>query len=149
NLEQSSDIAPLVPGRPGLAGRVTSFLYRAAGETEQIYTFLRLQAAAEPGDVPLRWGAEMLFVFAAEVRRIFVAHADRGGRGVQILAEHQAACFLEPYLFLELQWAHRRDRLEVMVEARDAHPEFARNIVNFKRLIEVFAETPDRLGYEA
>src|SRR4029434_5916 len=52
-------------------------------------------------------------------------------------------------LFLELQRAHSGDRLEVMMKAGDAHPEFARYIVNLKRLIEVFAQSPDRPGYAA
>ena len=41
------------------------------------------------------------------------------------LPEHQAAGFLQPQLLLELQRAHRGDFLEVLVEARDAHPELA------------------------
>ena len=46
------------------------------------YAFLKFKVAAEPGDVPLRRGTKMFLVFAAEVRRVFVAHADGRARGV-------------------------------------------------------------------
>ncbi len=87
----------------------------------------------------MRRSAENLFTVAAEVGRIFIADAESGARGVQVFAEHESACFLESYLFLKLQGAHRRDGLEVMVKARNAHSELSRDVFNFKRLVEVFA----------
>jgi hypothetical protein len=89
------------------------------------------KATAQPRNVALWWRAELLLVIAAEVGRIFVAHTESGARRVQVFAEHQTACFLESYLFLELQRAHRRDRLEVMMKARNAHSKLARDVFNF------------------
>jgi hypothetical protein len=66
-----------------------------------------------------------------------------GTGGIQVLAEHDAPGLLETELFLELQGAHRRDRLEVVVKARDAHPEIARQGVDPQRLVEVTAEPLD------
>jgi pimeloyl-ACP methyl ester carboxylesterase len=109
-------------------------------------SFLKLKVAAKLCDVTLRRSAEKLFVIAAKVRWVFIAHAESGARRVQVFTEHQTACFLKSYLFLKLQKAHRRDGLEVMVKARNAHPEFARCLFNFKRLIEVFTQMPDCLG---
>ena len=36
-----------------------------------------------------------------------------------------------------------------MMEAGNAHSEFARNIIDSERLVKVFAQTPDRLGNAA
>ena len=71
----------------------------------------------EPGNVPLGWRSEKLFVLAAKVRWVFVAHTEPGTCRVQVFAQHQTASFLQSYLFLKLQWAHRRHGLEVMMEA--------------------------------
>src|SRR6185295_13852249 len=65
--------------------------------------------------------AEEPLVLAAEVRGVVVAHPVPGARGVEPLAQHEAARFLEPQLLLKLERAHRRDGLEVIVEAREAH----------------------------
>jgi len=43
----------------------------------------------------------------------------------------------------QLLLAHRRDRLEVVVKARDAHPELPRQAVDPQRLVEVPAEPLD------
>ena len=48
----------------------------------------------------------------------------------------------ETQLLLELQGAHRRDCPEVVVEARDAHPEFPGDLFDPKRPVEVVAEAP-------
>jgi hypothetical protein len=86
------------------------------------------------------WGrAELLLVIAAKVRRVFVAAAESSACSVQVFAEHQAACFLKSYLFLKLQGAHGRGRFEVMVKSQNAHSELARDVFNFKGLVEVFA----------
>ena len=56
---------------------------------------------------------------------------------------------MESYLFLKLQRAHRRDGLEVMMEAGNAHAEFACDIINSERLVKVFAELFDCLRNSA
>src|SRR3712207_2274124 len=75
-------------------------------------------------DIAQRRRAEEPLVLAAEVRGVVVAHAVAGARRVEALTEHQPAGLLQPQLLLELQRAHRGDLLEVVVEARGAHPEF-------------------------
>lgn len=50
---------------------------------------LVLEAAAQLRNVALWRGAEELLVVAAEVRRVFVAHAMARARRVKVLAEHQ------------------------------------------------------------
>jgi hypothetical protein len=74
------------------------------------------------------------------VRGVAVAHAVAGARGVEILTEHKTAGLLQSLLLLELQGAHRGDRLEVVVESRDAHPELSRDVLDPKRPVEVFAK---------
>src|SRR5688572_28659058 len=53
------------------------------------------------------------------------------------------AGLLQPQPLLELQGAHRGDRSEVMVEARDAHPRFPRYVLDPQRPVEVFAQSLD------
>src|SRR6266508_2298715 len=90
--------------------------------------------------------AEEPLVLAGEVRGVAVPHAVAGACGIQPLAEHETAGLLEPQLLLELQGAHRGERPEVVVEARDAHPEHARDVLDSQRLVEVFPEPLDGLG---
>jgi hypothetical protein len=105
---------------------------------------LRSLAMSRCGGAP-----KSFFVVAAKVLRVCIAHTEPGARRVQVFAEHQTACFLESYLFLKLQRAHHCDALEMMVEARNAHAWFTRGLFDFKRLIEVCAQTPDRPGEAA
>jgi hypothetical protein len=98
---------------------------------------------AQPFHVPQRRLSELPLVLPAELRGVVVAHPEAGAGGVQVLAEQDAPCLLEPELFLELQGAHRRDRLEVVVKTRDAHPELPRQAVDPQRLVEVPAEPLD------
>jgi hypothetical protein len=104
-----------------------------------------LKIAAKPGDVTLLRGAEKLFVLVAKGQWVFIAHTEPGARYVQVFTEHHTARFLEPDLFMKLQRAYRRDGLEVMIEAGNAHSEFARDILHSERLVEMFAEIFDRL----
>src|SRR5918999_2371230 len=50
------------------------------------------------------------------------------------------AGLLEAHPLLELQRAHRGHRLEVVVEARDAHPELPGDVFDPERPVEVFPE---------
>jgi hypothetical protein len=90
--------------------------------------------------------AEEPLVLAGEVRGVAVPHVVAGACGVEALAEHQTAGFLEPQLLLELQRAHRGEHPKVVVEVRDAHPELARDVLDSQRLVEVFAKPLDGLG---
>ena len=71
--------------------RDARFCYRQPA----IYAFLKFKVAAQLGDVTLRRSAEKLFVLAAKVRWVFIAHTEPGARCVQVFAEHQTTCFLE------------------------------------------------------
>src|SRR5438445_279816 len=82
-----------------------------------------------PGNIAHRRGAEEPLIFAGKVRGIVIPDAGAGARRIKVLAEHQPAGLLEPQLLLELPRAHRRDRLEVVVEARHAHPHRLRELL--------------------
>src|SRR5919107_2571929 len=82
--------------------------------------------------------AEESLVVAGEVRDVAVAYAVAGARGVEVLAEHEASGLLEAHPLLELQRAHRGDRLEVVVKARHAHPELPGDVFDPERPVEVF-----------
>jgi hypothetical protein len=60
-----------------------------------------------------------------------------GARGVEILGQHEMAGLPEPQLLLELQGAHRGNRPEVVVEARDAHPDLPGDVFDPERPVEV------------
>src|SRR4051794_375287 len=89
--------------------------------------------------------SEQPLVLPAELRGVVVADAVAGAGGVEVLAEEEAAGFLEAELLLELQGAHRRHRLEMVVESRDAHPELPRQPLDAQRLVEIPAQPFDGL----
>jgi hypothetical protein len=68
---------------------------------------------------------------------------------IEVFAQHQTARLLEPQLLLELQGAHRRNGLEVMMQTRDAHSQFACEALDTKWLVEVLTKSLDRSGDEA
>jgi hypothetical protein len=94
----------------------------------------------QPFGVAHRRRSEEPLVVAGEVRGVAVAHAEAGTRGVQVLAEHEASGRLEAHPLLELQGAHRGDRIEVVVEARDAHPRLPRYVFDSEWPVEVLAQ---------
>src|SRR5262245_59633471 len=71
--------------------------------------------------------AEKPLVLATEVRGVAVPYAVSSTCGIETLAEHEPARFLEPQLLLKLDGTHRGDRSKVVVEARNAHSQLARN----------------------
>jgi len=92
------------------------------------------------------WLAKELFILAVEVRGIIIAYSVARACRIQALPEHQAAGFLQPQLLLELQRAHCGQRPEVMVEARNAHPELARDLLDPQLLVEVSPEPVEGRG---
>ena len=100
--------------------------------------------ALQPLDVTHGRLAKRLLVHPAEVRPIVVAHAVSGGRGIGIAGEEESPGLLQAELPLELQRAHRGDGLEVMVEARDAHPDLPGEAGHVDRLVVVLANAFDR-----
>lgn len=87
------------------------------------------KVAAQPRDVAVRRGTEQLFILTAKIRRVFITDAGTGACHVQSFAEHQAARFLKPDLFLKLQMDDRRDALEMVLKAENAHAELARCLI--------------------
>src|SRR5215207_6797967 len=75
----------------------------------------------EPLYIAHRWDTKDAFVLPIEVGGIVVS--DPKGRicRVKVFAQHQTAGLLQAQLFLELQRTHGCHRLEVMMEAGDAH----------------------------
>ena len=61
------------------------------------------RVSPQPFHVAYRWCTEEPLVIAGEVRGVVVAHAIAGTRGVEVVAEHEAAGLLQPQLLLELQ----------------------------------------------
>src|SRR5215204_2629855 len=102
----------------------------------------------QPFHVAHRRCAEEPLVLPVEVRSVRVAHAVAGACGIEILTEHETAGLLEPHLLLELQGTHRGERLEVVVESRDAHPELSRHVLDPQRPVEVFAQPLEGPGDE-
>src|SRR5712692_1547429 len=90
------------------------------------------------------WDAEEAFVLPIEVGGVVVPHAIGSTCRVEVFAQHQTAGLLEPQPLLELQGAHRRDSLEVVVQTRDAHVEFLCELLDAQRLVEVLTEPLDR-----
>jgi hypothetical protein len=71
---------------------------------------------AQPFDVAHGRRAEEPLVLAGEVRGVAVAHAVAGAGGIPSFAQHELPRLLQPQVLLELQWAQRGKRSEVMVE---------------------------------
>jgi hypothetical protein len=96
----------------------------AQGAIKEIVQIQKTLERAEGGGQPRLAGglSEQPLVLAAELRGVLVAHPVAGTGGIQVLAEHQAPGLLEPELLLELQRAHRRDRLEVVVKIGGSDP---------------------------
>src|SRR6266540_6455882 len=82
-----------------------------------------------PGNIAHWRCAEEPLILAGKVRGIVIPDARAGTRRIKVLAEHQPAGLLQPQLLLELPRAHRRDRLEVIVEARHTHPHCLRELL--------------------
>jgi hypothetical protein len=95
---------------------------------------------SQPFHVAHRWQAEEALVFSVEVRGVVVTDTvGRAGR-VKALPKHEAAGFLKSQSLLELQGTHGRNRLEVVMEPRYAHPKFACDVIDTKRLIKILME---------
>src|SRR5882724_11979150 len=60
-------------------------------------------------------------VFAAELRRAFVADTMPGGGAFDSVGKHQPPRFVQPQMLLVLQRGHRSDRLEAVMQRRRTH----------------------------
>jgi len=81
------------------------------------------------------------------MRRVVVADPEPGSRRVALAGEEQPPRLLHPELFLELDRAHRSHRLELVLQARHAHPEATRERVHAERLVVRVADEPYRLRH--
>ena len=85
-------------------------------------------------------------IFARELRRAAVTYAEAHA-GYVLAAHHQTrACFLQPYLFLILQGAHRRRRPKMPMERCWAHRYALRKVFNSNGFCVVFADPPGSVG---
>jgi alkylhydroperoxidase/carboxymuconolactone decarboxylase family protein YurZ len=73
------------------------------------------------------------------VRGVVIAYTVPRARGVEVLTQHETASFLKAKMLLELQGSHGGDGLELVMEARGAHPQLPCEVVNPERLVEVVA----------
>ena len=105
-----------------------------------------LRRIPQPLYVAHRGDAKEAFVLPIEVGGVVVPHAIGRTRRVEVFAQHQTAGLLQPQALLELQGAHRRDGLEVVMEPRDAHAQLVREALDAQWLVEVPAELPDCSG---
>src|SRR5205823_158092 len=128
---RTSRAGPCLSYQAAFIGRLLLLLSGSGSETGGLSPRRR----AQPLHVPHGRLAEQPLVLAAELRGVVVAHPQAGAGGIQVLAQQEAPRLLEPELLLELQGAHRRDRLELVVKARDAHPHLPRQALDRERLV--------------
>jgi hypothetical protein len=66
-----------------------------AGKLKSSYPY-QARRGAQAGYVARRRFSKVAPIFASELRRAFVTHAEGGGRGVDVIDQHQAARVLKP-----------------------------------------------------
>jgi hypothetical protein len=86
------------------------------------------------------------FVLSIEVGSVLIPDAIGCTGRIQVFREHQTTGLLKSQPLLELQGAHRGDGLEVMVEARNAHPQLVREVLDVQWLVEVLAQSGNGSG---
>ena len=80
----SSILPPATINRLRTAGWRLPFSYGAV--TAVLYLQSNFQVVSQCRDVPLRWGAELFFVVAAEVSGVLVANTETGAGRVEVFA---------------------------------------------------------------
>ena len=73
---------------------------------------------------------EKAFVLAIEVGGVLVADAIGSYFSIDIFTQHQTAGLLQSQPLLELRGAQRRDGFEVVLQPRDAHAQFSRQLLD-------------------
>src|SRR5689334_20572128 len=86
------------------------------------------------------------FVVSIEVGGVLIPDAKGSTGRIQIFPQHQTTGLLKSQPLLELHGAHRGDGLEVMVEARNAHAQLVREILDVQWLVEVTAQSGNGSG---
>jgi hypothetical protein len=74
--------------------------------------------------------AKEAFVIPNEGRGVLKTHAKTGTGCIHLIAQHQAARFLEPEVFLNLHRAHRLRGFELVLQSRNAHPHLPGEILD-------------------
>ena len=97
-------------------------------------------------DIPHRWLAEESAVLPIELACTFIADLEGGTRGIQTVIQHALSGDMQSKLLLILEWAHRGERAELMVQRRYAHPRHGREFLNAQRFGVVHPQPLDRLG---
>ena len=88
----------------------------------------------------------MAFVLPSEVGGVLVPHAIGGTCRVKVFAQYQTAGELSPQPLLKLQGTHHRDGFEVVMQPRDAHAQFSRELLDGKWLVKVLTEPSNSSG---
>src|SRR6266545_5690425 len=101
---------------------------------------------SQPLDVAHGRLTEEPLVLPAELRRIVVADPVSSGRGVEVAGNEESPGLLQPQLLLELQRAHRGDRLEVVVQPGSTHSELSGETGDAERLVVALADQLDDPG---
>src|ERR1700733_15073934 len=81
----------------------------------------RYTRVAQARDFRARRRAKQAPVFAAELRRTLVADAMASGGALDTLGEYQPPRFMPAQMLLVLQWRHRGDRFEAVMQCRCTH----------------------------
>src|SRR3990167_2464721 len=89
---------------------------------------------------------EQAAVFAAELRRAFIADPVTCRGGFQAFAEHQAPRFLQAQLLLILQGAEGGDCLEAVVQGRGAEVDLTGQVLDTQGLVEMLVQPFDGAG---
>ena len=84
-----------------------------------------------------RRDAEETFVLPIEVGSVLVADTRRSTCCVKIFAQHETTCLLKSQPLLELLGTQCRDRFETVLQTRDTHAQFACELLDAKRFVEV------------
>ena len=117
NDRENEDVATLSP-RPG-----KRFSFFSSGSWI-------LRPFPQPVHIAHGRDPEETFVLAIEVGGVLVAHAIGSYFSVDIFTQHQTAGLLQSQPLLELRGAQRRDGFEVVLQPRDAHAQFSRQLLD-------------------
>ena len=91
-----------------------------------------------------RWLTKQAAVFAAELGGAAITHPVSGAGSAKPFAEHQPSRLVQAQLLLKLQWRHRSQRFEAMMERRGADMDLFGNFGNAEVLIEALLDQFDR-----
>src|SRR5579884_2085054 len=93
-----------------------------------------------------RGDAEEAFVLPIEVGGVVVAYTRSSACCVEVFAQHQTAGLLQSQVLLELLGTQRRDGFEAVLQTRDTHAQFVRELLDAQGPVEVLEKSLDGSG---